>query len=85
MWINWKRPNVDYSKYLGPDWKPDYDSSSTFVCNHSSWADILTLVLGWNLGFVAKIETKKYPLIGQIAEITGAFFMNRTASKEEKE
>ena len=37
FWIgNW-RPKVDYSKYLGPDWKPDYVTPATFVSNHASW------------------------------------------------
>ena len=29
--------DVDYSKYLGPDWKPSYKGPSTIICNHSSW------------------------------------------------
>ena len=36
--ISWSRPAADYKKYLGPDWKPDYDASATIVGNHMSWA-----------------------------------------------
>lgn len=32
----WKsyRPKVDYSKYLGPEWKPTYENPSTVITNH---------------------------------------------------
>ena len=33
----YEKVKVDYSKYLGPDWKPEYEGTSTIVCNHSSW------------------------------------------------
>ncbi len=32
--ISYKRPTVDYSKWLGPDWKPVYDGATMYVCNH---------------------------------------------------
>ena len=34
------RPEVDYSKWLGPDWKPHYDGASMIVSNHSGWYDV---------------------------------------------
>lgn len=37
VWIGIERPKVDYSKYLGPDWKPTYTGTSTFISNHQSW------------------------------------------------
>ena len=37
VWINVERPDIDYKKYLGPDWKPSYRGASTFVSNHSAW------------------------------------------------
>lgn len=36
-WIKVERPVVDYSKFLGPDWKPTYEGTSTYVVNHSAW------------------------------------------------
>ena len=34
-WINIVRPDVDYSKYLGPTWRaPRYDGASTVISNH---------------------------------------------------
>jgi hypothetical protein len=31
----------DYSKYLGPDWKPTSDLPGCIVSNHQSWVDII--------------------------------------------
>ena len=28
------RPKVDYSKWLGPDWKANYEGTTMYVCNH---------------------------------------------------
>ena len=28
------RPKVDYSKWLGPEWKPTYDGATMYVSNH---------------------------------------------------
>ena len=33
------RPKVDYSKWLGPDWKPQYDGASMYVSNHTGYYD----------------------------------------------
>ena len=35
--IKSERPNIDYSKYLGPDWVKRYDGESTIINNHMSW------------------------------------------------
>lgn len=32
---------TDYSKYLGPDWEPEFDGASTLIFNHTTWMDIL--------------------------------------------
>ncbi len=34
VWIKVERPEADYSKYLGPDWKPTYEGASTLISNH---------------------------------------------------
>ena len=35
------RPTIDYSKWLGPDWKPSYDGAGIYVANHLCYAEIL--------------------------------------------
>ena len=32
--VSTRRPSVDYSKWLGPDWKPTYDGATMLVSNH---------------------------------------------------
>lgn len=36
-YIKVERPDVDYSKYLGPNWEKTYKGESTVINNHSSW------------------------------------------------
>lgn len=35
--INWEKPDIDYKKWLGPDWKPSYENAGTIISNHGSW------------------------------------------------
>lgn len=35
--ISIERPDIDYAKYLGPDWEKTYEGESTLINNHSSW------------------------------------------------
>lgn len=34
VWINLRRIDVDWRKYLGPDWKPSYEGAGIQVANH---------------------------------------------------
>ena len=66
--IKIERPEIDYSKYLGPDWKKVYEGETTLVLNHSSWVDILIL-MWWNMpSFVSSSGVKNFPFIGKICD-----------------
>jgi hypothetical protein len=68
LWIKVTRPEVDWRQYLGPDWKPVYKGASTYICNHSSWMDIL-VYMWWDLpSFLSKKEIRNYLGVGLIAE-----------------
>jgi len=41
VYIEEIRPQVNYKKYLGEDWKPDYDRPGSIVSNHQCWLDIM--------------------------------------------
>jgi 1-acyl-sn-glycerol-3-phosphate acyltransferase len=45
IWCQKRRVEVDYTKWLGPEWKFDpktsYEGAGTYVANHQSFADIL--------------------------------------------
>jgi len=47
LYVSRVRPNICYKKYLGPDWKPDYDSQhcGAVVSIHASLLEIAFLSL----------------------------------------
>ena len=55
-----RRPEVDYKKWLGPDWKPTYEGASMIVSNHQTWTDIFNsfLFVRPMPGFIAKSGVK---------------------------
>jgi hypothetical protein len=55
--------NVDYKKYLGPEWKPKFTGAGIAVPNHQCWLDILALMNTKFVCFVAKEELSKIPVI----------------------
>lgn len=43
-WINYEYvEDCGYQKWLGPEWKPQWEGSGTIVSNHVCWMDILSL------------------------------------------
>ena len=85
VWITTKKTYVDYSEYLGPDWKPDYDSkrTSTVISNHSCFLDAMVHGLSQLPSHIAKGEVRKFPGIGIIAEYCQCLFIDRS-SKDDK-
>ena len=61
---------------------PHRVSSVFFVSNHISWIDILILNAVRQVRFVAKAEVRSWPIIGQLAEETGTFFLRRNSPTE---
>jgi lyso-ornithine lipid O-acyltransferase len=47
------------------------------ICNHRSWSDIIAIGSLWPVAFVAKAEVRRWPLIGWMAALTGAVFVER--------
>lgn len=83
VWLSKKRrSDIDYRKYLGPDWKPKFDGAGIWVANHQSWLDIMALLVTDCPSFVAKNEILSYPGVGKIAECIQTIFLNRTDTKE---
>lgn len=68
--------DVDYSKYLGPDWKPDKNKKATaIVSNHQSWLDIMINMFYQSPSHVAKEGTKKIPFVGHCATMFGCLYV----------
>lgn len=63
-------PEIDYSYYLGPNYKNTYKKPKgkvpTYVANHTSGIDILTILTTMNadVGFLSGSFLKQFPLIG---------------------
>jgi 1-acyl-sn-glycerol-3-phosphate acyltransferase len=80
------RPQVDYTKYLGPGWKPEYEGASTLVANHSSWLDICLITIFKFPSFTPKMGIKKWPFIGEITGLVfDSYFINRAGTAEERQ
>ena len=40
--VNMRAYSICYKKYLGPDWRPEWDGATTIVSNHpNKWLDLL--------------------------------------------
>jgi len=76
--------DVDYKKWLGPDWKPEWSGAGTMIFNHVCWIDILLALLCFFPSFVSKKSVKNYPFIGMIATAIDSVFLDRAGTKEEK-
>ena len=75
----------DYSKWLGPDWKPEWSGAGTIISNHVSYMDILICLVIFFPSFTAKASVKGYPGVGQIATAIDCLFTERQGSKSDKE
>ena len=85
VWIEYeKMEGADYRKWLGPDWKPQWEGAGTLIFNHHSWMDILAALSTFYPSFVSKKSVKKYPFIGTIATAIDSVFLDRAGTKEEK-
>ena len=75
--INVEHVNIDYKKYLGPDWKKSEKQASAIVSNHSSWVDIIMNMFMHMPSHVSKHSVRNIPVIGKCAEMFGCLFMER--------
>lgn len=58
------RPKVCYKKYLGPDWKPDYDGKcSATIANHQTFGDVFVHAFYQYGSYVMKAEAAKIPTL----------------------
>jgi hypothetical protein len=82
-WSDEKEQFVDYSKWLGPEWKPSYDTSKapTLVVNHTSWIDVYWMIHKYMPSFTAKSSTKNVPMVGKVADYLGTIYVDRGEGK----
>jgi len=81
------RDDVDYSKYLGPDYKKGYTKdiiTSTYISNHMSalW-DPFIIGSNWLLfSPVLEAGLKKNFIFGNLADALSSLYVNRGGSKQ---
>ena len=83
-WCKKIEAKVDYSKYLGPDWKPTYGKSGIQVSNHTSWMDIVACMWTNTPSFLSKSEISKIPVIAQVANSIQTVYVKRERDTKEK-
>lgn len=75
---------MDYSKYLGPDWKPKYEGAGIDVYNHQAMYDTFIILMHYpDSAFIAKKVVRKFPGMGYVAEAIGCLFIDRESSSKE--
>jgi len=73
----------DYTKWLGPEWKPEWTGAGTIVSNHVSWMDIVASTAYFNVSFVGKKSVRNVPGLGKIGSAFDCIFVDRAGSKED--
>lgn len=85
LWNTYKRSDICYKKYLGPDWTPDFDwrNVGCVVANHSTFLDTAINSIQQQATFVAKADAEKVLFIGHVLKASQCLIVNRE-SKESK-
>ena len=76
---------VDYKKYLGPDWKPSKKPPTAIISNHQSWTDIMFNMYFQSPSHVAKEATKRIPFVGYCAAMYGCLFIERDNKNQKRD
>jgi 1-acyl-sn-glycerol-3-phosphate acyltransferase len=74
-----KTVDYDYTEYLGPGYEKDESKVkiASYICNHTSWVDIILMVERICPGFISKKAVESYPFIGYVATCIGCIFVDR--------
>jgi 1-acyl-sn-glycerol-3-phosphate acyltransferase len=83
--IDMQNVNLDYKKYLGPDWKRSFENPGSVIGNHQCFMDVVVHMLRQPPGHVAKGSVLNMPFIGIVADACGTLFFDRgdkAASKD---
>ena len=76
--VNQPKKKVDYSRYLGPEWKPNYERPGTVISNHQSFMDIICHMYCQPPSHVSKASVLNIPFVGPLAEAVACLFIDRS-------
>jgi len=80
LWITHTHDEVDYSKWLGKDYKEKMPNKRppVIVSNHRTWSDVLVMMTMDEFpSYVASSHIRDLPLYGFLAVAFGSFFVQR--------
>ena len=73
-----KKTEEVYKKYLGPDYKINYDKKfSTLVTNHVSWVESFYYCYLYACGYISKLSAKKIIFVRKMAIYSKTIFCDR--------
>ena len=74
-----------YKKYLGPDYKIDYNKKfCTIICNHVSWVETYFCMYRYASGFIGKLTASKIPTIRETGRYNQTIYLDRTNPDDRK-
>ena len=79
--------DLDYSEYLGPDYKNTQKKikrTSTIVCNHVSWLDAVVLIKNIRPAFAPSQEFSNVPLLSTLINSIDSIYIPRGGTEEKK-
>ena len=87
MWTTHSKRDVDYSYFLGPNYKQKMNNktTSTVIANHVSYIDIMLMIKHYLPSVAPKEQLKSTPLVSTYANSLGALYMPRGGSREAKD
>ena len=79
--------DVDYSYYLGPDYKKKMNNktTSTVIANHVGWLDIFVIGRRFLPSMAPKASLKNIPIVNVLSDAIGSLYIPRTGTREEKD
>jgi len=79
--------DCDYSYYLGPDYKSKYKkivATSTYVSNHVSWIDTMTLYQHYKMALSLDYGFKNVPIMGKMSKLIDSIYLPRGKTEEKR-
>ena len=82
-----KYVDLDYSEYLGPNYKLNQKKikrTSTIVCNHTSWLDTVVLIKSLRPAFAPSSEFRNVPILSTLIDSIDSIYIPRGGSEESR-
>ena len=87
LWISYKDDDIDYSPWLGEDWKgKNKIRPPIIISNHRTWSDVLLYMTTSEFPcYVSSVHIRRFPFYGFLAQSYGSFFVQRGNEKSRNE